>query len=315
MSRNVVVGWHGACDDGHAAAWSVRQVIGDAEFYPCVYQKEPPDWTGRDVILVDFCYKRPVIDRLISQVRSLLILDHHKTAAEDLAGLPAAGVSWHEWSQRLRLENNLPWVGVLFDMDRSGAGIAWDFFNNRAHSGERRPEFIDYIEDRDLWRKSLPEGDQFTIALRSYPQDFDVWDTLVARGTQPLIEQGRAIWRYYRKICDDILKEAYVSAISGIGCWMVNAPYFAASEVAGDLGERVQLPLTPEEPCFGGSYFQRTDGMWQYSLRSRSDFDVSDIARRFGGGGHAKAAGFASPEPVHEMPRSDLEAAGAGGFK
>ena len=39
--------------------------------------------------------------------------------------------------------------------------------------------------------------------------------------------------------------------------------------------------------------------MWQYSLRSRSDFDVSEIAKKFGGGGHAKAAGFATKEPVH----------------
>lgn len=312
MSKALCI-YHGGCDDGVAAAWAVRAALGETvEFYPGVYQKDPPDCVGRDVIMVDFSYKRPVIEKIIDDANSLLILDHHKTAAADLAGLPPAGVSLHEFDQTQHAAqkgNSVRGcvVGVLFDMERSGAGIAWDFFHNRAHTGEPRPEFIDYIEDRDLWKKQLPEGDQFTIALRSYPQDFDVWDTLVARGPQPLIEQGRAIWRYYRKICDDILKEAYISAIAHHACWMVNAPYFAASEVAGDLAERALI--------FGASYFQRADGMWQYSLRSRSDFDVSEIARKFGGGGHAKAAGFAVREPVHEMPRSDLEAAGCGGMR
>lgn len=299
MSKVLCI-WHGACDDGFAAAWAVRRTLGDnVEFYPGVYQKEPPDVTGRDVILVDFSYKRPVIDRMIEKCASLLILDHHKTAQVDLAGLPAAGISAHEWYQRVNANRvRMGHVGVLFDMQRSGAGIAWDFFNNLGHNreplpaGDPRPEFIDYIEDRDLWRKQLSEGDQFTIALRSYPQDFEIWDSLVARGVPRLIEEGRGIWRYYRLICDQMLEQAYICHLADHACWMVNAPYVFASEVSGDLAERALI--------FGASYFQRADGMWQYSLRSRTDFDVSEIAKKFGGGGHAKAAGFATKEPVHK---------------
>ncbi len=212
--------YHGACDDGFAAAWAVRRALGEdrVEFYPGVYQKEPPDVTARDVILVDFSYKRPVIDQMIADCATLLILDHHKTAQADLAGLPPAGVSFHEWGQKLKAAPAKV-VGCLFDMNRSGAGIAWDFFNNLAHRStveqaaaaafDARPEFIDYIEDRDLWRKALPDGDQFTIALRSYPQDFQTWDTIIARGVARLIEEGRPIWRYYRSVCDTIMQDAY----------------------------------------------------------------------------------------------------------
>ena len=40
--------YHGACDDGFAAAWAVRKALGDnVEFYPGVYQKEPPPHAGR----------------------------------------------------------------------------------------------------------------------------------------------------------------------------------------------------------------------------------------------------------------------------
>jgi len=35
------------------------------------------------------------------------------------------------------------------------------------------------------------------------------------------------------------------------------------------------------------------------ALRSRGDFDVSAVARQFGGGGHKAAAGFSVAAPVH----------------
>ena len=37
------------------------------------------------------------------------------------------------------------------------------------------------------------------------------------------------------------------------------------------------------------------------SLRSRDDVDVSQLARQFGGGGHARAAGFRSETPIDKL--------------
>lgn len=281
--------YHGNCDDGFAAAWCVRHFIPDAEFYPGVYQRDPPDVTGRDVLMVDFSYKRPVIDKISNVARSLLILDHHKTAQADLADLPKE----LEWSHWRRLYNS-DWRGqvciraALFDMERSGAGLTWDYMA----SGNLRPAFIDYIEDRDLWRKSLPGGDEFTIALRSYPQDFEVWDRLVEGGPENLIAEGKAIMRYYRLRVEELKRSAYMATIDGITCCIANAPYFAASEVAGEIAER-------NEHGFGACYFEVEKDRWQYSLRSRGDFDVSEIAKKFGGGGHKNAAGFTVDFPIH----------------
>lgn len=273
--------YHGFCDDGFAAAWCVRRAIPDAEFYPGVYQQEPPDVTDRDVVLVDFSYPRPVLLRMAERARSVLVLDHHKTAAEDLAGFPEPE-PFGTWLDAP------PSVVALFDMGRSGAGLTWDYLNR----GRPRPRFLDYIEDRDLWRRQLPGGDLFTIALRSYPQDFQVWDELVAAGPAPLIAEGRSIHRYYRLRVEEIKRSAYKSQMCSYGCWVANAPYFAASEVAGELCER-------PGGFFGACYFEVGKGRWQYSLRSRGDFDVSEIAKVFGGGGHKNAAGFTVDEPVH----------------
>lgn len=282
--------YHGHCDDGFAAAWAVRHAVGPDlfEFYPGVYQQSPPDVTNRHVLLVDFSYKRPVLLEMAQKARSIVILDHHKTAAEDLAGFrePAPFTEWRDGAGGQLIENDDEPISALFDMTRSGAGIAWDFF----HAGQPRPRFIDYIEDRDLWRKQLPGGDEFTIALRSYPQDFDTWDSLVAAGPEAGIAEGVAIQRYYRLRVEELKRSAYPGTIAGASCWIANAPYFAASEVAGELAEQTG---------FGACYFEVKRGRWQYSLRSRGDFDVSKVALEFGGGGHKGAAGFTVDAPVH----------------
>jgi oligoribonuclease NrnB/cAMP/cGMP phosphodiesterase (DHH superfamily) len=283
--------YHGNCDDGFAAAWAVRHALGADffEFYPGVYQQAPPDVSGRHVLMVDFSYKRPVIMEMATKARSIVILDHHKTAAEDLAGFrePAPFEDWVD-GELSRVELDDQPITALFDMNRSGAGLTWDYF----HHGEPRPLFIDYIEDRDLWLKQRPGGDEFTIALRSYPQNFEVWDGLVANGPMKLVEEGAAIQRYYRLRVEELKRSAYQASIAGAPFWIANAPYFAASEVAGELAER--------KHGFGACYFEVSQGRWQYSLRARGDFDVSAIARKFGGGGHKGAAGFTVEAPVHD---------------
>lgn len=286
--------YHGHCDDGFAAAWAVRHALGDqVEFHAGQYGREPPDAAGRDVLLVDFSYKREVLDRLAQKARTVLILDHHKTAAEDLAGFPAPPTGPYNPEGMNSFAGEMGWpvaAYCLFDMNRSGAGLAWDFF----HPGEARGEFIDYIEDRDLWRKALPGCDEFTIALRSYPQDFETWDKLVAGGVPRLVDQGHQIQRYYRLRVDELKRGAYRSELAGTPCMAVNAPYFAASEVAGELAgtDGVQ---------FGLCYFEGSNGEYLYSLRSRGDFDVSAIAKLYGGGGHKNAAGFKATAPMHRL--------------
>lgn len=284
--------YHGHCDDGFAAAWCVRKALGDVEFYPGVYQKDPPPHENRDVIFVDFSYKRPVLDAMSRKANSILILDHHKTAAEDLADLQAPfGPGWKRHLDNV-YQDTCEGIGgkmyALFDMERSGAALAWDFFVEGP-----RPEFIEYVQDRDLWRKVLPYGDEFTIALRSYPQDFAVLDRFVeGSGAALLIQEGHNIQRYYRLRVEELKRSAYAARIGQDRCYVSNAPYFAASEVAGELCER-------GDASFGACYFEAEQGRYQYSLRSRGDFDVSTIARKYGGGGHKNAAGFSTEQPVH----------------
>lgn len=294
MANNICI-YHGGCDDGFGAAYAVRHATGTAyEFYPGIYDRPPPDVSDRHVLMVDFSYKRLVLEEMAKSARSITILDHHKTAATDLALLPKPlpFSEWEGYSTPAECVSGHGGIRALFDMERSGAGLAWDFF----HAGQR-PDFINYIEDRDLWRKQLPGSDEFTIALRSYPQTFEAWDQLFPGRHRHAVDRLRAegvvIQRYYLLRVEEAKATAYATRIAARDCWIANAPYFMASEVAGEL-------CSKPDAEFGACYFEVRPGVWQYSLRSRNDFDVSDIARAFGGSGHKGAARFTvTGAPIH----------------
>lgn len=291
MNRPLCI-YHGNCADGFGAAWVVRRFFnGKVDFHPGVYGKAPPDVAGRDVIMVDFSYKRPVLDAMAVDANTILILDHHKTAAEDLAGFPMCSGAYSPVGMLAYKESTGAPVAVhaVFDMERSGAGLAWDFF----FPGEPRPRLIDHIEDRDLWRFALPETRAIQADVFSFPYDFEVWDGLMAKaenagGRSDMIVAGMAIDRKMFKDIAEILGVATRDmVIGGFKVPVVNLPYTMASEAAGKLAETAP---------FGASYFDRADAR-VFSLRSRgpAGVDVSEIAKLYGGGGHRNAAGFERP--------------------
>jgi oligoribonuclease NrnB/cAMP/cGMP phosphodiesterase (DHH superfamily) len=253
--------YHGNCADGFGAAWVVRQALGEIEFHPGKYQEPPPDVAGKDVVMVDFSYKRPVLLEMAAKANSILILDHHKTAAEDLIDLPAN-------------------VTCKFDMTRSGAMLAWDHF----FPGETPPPLLLHIEDRDLWRFALENTRQIQACVFSHPYDFRVWDALMATPTYALALEGEVIERKHFKDLRELLGvTTREMIIGGHRVPVANLPYTMSSDAGHELGKG--------RP-FAACYWDTPDGR-VFSLRSSDDgVDVSEVAKQYGGGGHRNAAGF-----------------------
>lgn len=293
MTRTICI-YHGNCADGFAAAWAVRRALGESvEFHPGVYGADPPDVAGADVILVDFSYKRPVLEAMAQRARSVLVLDHHATAQADLAGLippPVIYAGLRGWEAHTHLAalggyNGFP--VCLFDMKRSGAQMTWDFF----HAGKKRPTLIDYVADRDLWRFALPHSREIAAWYFSHPYLFDVWDDLVQALEIDLSyarAAGEAIDRKHRKDVAELVKVARrTMRIGGHVVPVANLPYTLAS----DAGH-----LMAEGAPFAACYFDRADELRVFSLRSHDGgIDVSKVAAGYGGGGHKNAAGFQMP--------------------
>jgi len=293
--------YHGNCADGFTAAWVVRRFFnGAVDFHAGVYQSPPPDVTGRDVVIVDFSYKKPVLEEMAHKANSILVLDHHKTAAEDLAGLDKAGTTWDRHltnAYQDRCEGITRSLYALFDMDRSGAGITWDYF----FPDTPRPDLLNRVEDRDLWRFSYGDTRSVQAALFSYAYDFGTWDLLMKVNLETLRIEGDAIERKHHKDIAELtqvvtrpmkIRAPWLDgpAPADLGFVMVpmaNLPYTLTSD-AGHL-------LCGTEHPFAGCYWDTPDGR-VFSLRSRDDgADVGEVAKQYGGGGHAHASGFRVP--------------------
>ncbi len=249
--------YHANCWDGFCAAWIANRALGGVETIPVQYGKEIPDVSNRNIFILDFSFSREVLVRARETSQGLLVLDHHKTAKEELAGLDFC----------------------VFADEKSGARLTWEHF----HGEEAAPWLVDYTEDRDLWRNKLEDSQEINAALRSYPLSFELWDSLAQRNPKDLTPEGKAIRRREKQIILEHVRNAHETEVDGYKILVVNATVLY-SEIAGELAK-----YRP----FGAVYFDRNDGKRQWSLRSTEDgIDVSALAKAHGGGGHEHAAGF-----------------------
>lgn len=276
MTKTICI-YHANCCDGMGAAWVVRKALngdGNAEFIPATYQAELPDVTGAHVIIVDFSYKQDQMRELAAQAKSILVLDHHKTALQELAPLLEDGI-----------------IQGKFDMNHSGAMLAWMWFFPQVEP----PALIKHIQDRDLWRFNLPGTREIQSALYSFPMDFETWDMLMSIDTSILYKQGIAIDRAHKKNVQGLVEfVSYRDTIAGFDVPVLNCNYMFASDAGHELAKG---------EAFSATYYD-TEENRKYSLRSSEDggIDVSEIAVKFGGGGHRHAAGFKIPlSQLHEL--------------
>lgn len=308
-----VVLFHARCWDGLAAAWSVflrktsrkinidRAVLDhDADpwsvqkvgcpfqeeicrragvnvvFVPVTYAKKP-EWEepptaieGRHVLIVDFSYSRHTIDtKVLPRVASLTILDHHKSARNDLAGLHSDN--------------------AVFDMDRSGAQMAWDWA-----WGESRPRsrIVDLIADRDLWLFRDPLTKPFIAWLASRKQTFGLfqWIHGAPGHFDKILDEGATIVALEAQMAQRLAGSARVFNMEGRRVAVLNTRTLV-SDVGNRLAERDGVDMA----LLWWFNHDASRPSIQASVRSVGQSDRADcvaMARRFGGGGHHNAAGF-----------------------
>lgn len=263
--------YHGKCIDGFTAAWCAWLKFGEqAEYYPGTFGEPAPDATGRDVLIVDFSYPRNVLLAMKREANTLRVLDHHKTAQRDLEGLDFC----------------------LFDMERSGAGLTWDELTGIPR--EYAP-LVNYVEDRDLWRFKLLGSKSVNALVGATEQTFSAYselNELIMSNPCQAVELGGAVLKGVDRYVKEMAGQARLGVLAGHTVPVVNAPYINTSELVGYLAEINDLAP------FAVGWYQRSDGKYAYSLRSRGAFDVSEVAKLFGGGGHKNAAGFSVAQRV-----------------
>lgn len=284
--------YHGKCADGFTSAWLANRYFHQYLFmtgtapddwvvphHAAVYGQEPPaDIAGRDVFILDFSYPRDVLLQMGAVANSITIIDHHASAAKDLVNI----------AQDFAEGDYCP-ITPVFNMDRSGAYLTSLFF-----WPDRDPhDMVKLVDDRDRWVFADSRTRPFSAALFSRPYKIGEWNRLSETVAEAVIE-GTAIERKNDKDIEELLEVCMQFAdIDGHTVPVANLPHMSASDACHKMLQR-----NPDAP-FTATWFKRGDGMFVYSLRSRtgSDVDVSAIAKKFGGGGHKHAAGLSVTQP------------------
>lgn len=291
MSERPVVCYHASCMDGHGAAWAAHRALGDAyDYVPVSYGQPPPDVACQTLYILDFCFPRDVLRRLISFNRHVTVIDHHDRAGRELAGLA---------------EESEGKFACVFDPSKSGAMLSWEFF----HPGKPVPYLIELIQDRDLWSWKLPKSRELSAWLSSHPQTFEAWDQFansiaaphlsrgytIASGDGPAfdyvvpdewiysgfagsaVEQGEAILRAQAEQVRRICSQAREIELDGHKVLCANTSVYQS-----EVGEALA-----ESRPFAATFYVRGDGKRSWSLRSREGgANVTEIAKKRGGGGH-----------------------------
>ena len=264
--------YHGnSCPDGFAsalAAWLFYE--GKAEFLGLDHGDirtlaDLPDMTGRAVYILDFSFSTEIMFGIDAQAAKLVMLDHHKSAAEQLTGFACRCGEVH------------------FDMHKSGSRLAWEFFQ----PDKPLPDLVRFIEDRDIWVWQYPESAAFLAALDMEPFDFAHWAAMAAFDAaqlQQFMARGQAMDDKFNKLAADIAEGAQAFVFNGQPGLMVNAPSVFHSLV-GDK-------LSAKSGTFALMWSATKGGVIKVGLRSQRNFDCIALARSMGGGGHAQACGF-----------------------
>ncbi len=279
-----IVLFHYPCQDGLASGWITNHyhklINKSIELYPIQYGT-PLDLSRLSGKKIIFCDWAPTLDMLqqIEEVAlEIRILDHHKTAQQDLQSKPYA----------------------IFDMNKSGAVLTWEYFFPTLPI----PCFIQMIQDRDLWTWKLSDSRNLTSGLfilceaaRTDEYDdfsslFEVFDGLFSNSDkfQFCLELGSIISKANLAKAKNLAKihAKRIDNYKDHKICIVNCPTDLTSDVGNILSSMDSIDFAV---------------LWKYShpnqeyyvsLRSTNKVDVSIIAKSFGGGGHPNAAGFST---------------------
>lgn len=316
--------FHKNCTDGRMSGFllhlyfRITNQLEDTEFLEFQYGDAIPDFTGKDVYVVDLSIKPEILQVEISKAKSFLMLDHHKSAIQDYKAYaiqnPSCLCHYNSIGEKSLFKFlNTTEVNhsITFDKDKSGAGLTLDYvkynlfnlpnselwdksdkelFNKVTSIFDIHPRWSRIekvalaVEDRDLWKFKYFNTQAIYELLQTIPTFEQMFQMLVNTNDDifhSLVQTAEIRVQMRNDLAKGYATKAKMITFEGHLVPIVNVPSNFSS-IVGDI-------LNVDQPF---AFMYILDTQYAYcSLRSRN-IDVSEIARKRGGGGHAEAAGF-----------------------
>lgn len=261
--------------DGRCAAAIVSRLWdskSDLKFIELDYNMEVPVPSGADdverIYIVDFSVKPDVMEKLLARGIALRWIDHHKSAQN----YPYQYV---------------PGLRDFKDKHLSGCELTWQYL----FPDMTMPAAVRLIGDYDTWRlKEAPLSVNFHEGLKlcDTQPGAPIWSTLLGEGEPYLVttiaDEGSLVIKYRDRYAQDIRKSyGYTTYFEGYHAYVVNLYKMGSAAAGNDNLSQYAVVL-----CY------IHDGVrFVVSVYSKHpDVDCSNIAVKYGGGGHKGAAGF-----------------------
>jgi len=256
------------------------------------------DKSGADEIwITDLSWTQPNTAAHLRQLSEagarIFWIDHHRTAVSR-AGAP---------------EFKVPFAGQVLSEEYSAARLTFEFLKHREEelsSAEKRCDFESFrrfaeiADDHDRWIHKIPESPDWALAVQtlggipSYREIVKLREPKMSRRLREALRAGQEAMRRSMELADSTLVQRPLDN----GVTLRTACCFGySSEVAAHLYENTTRTVI-------ALFDLRSQGV---SLRRSPDCDVdlSKLAEQFGGGGHAAASGFMTPE-LRKVPAERL---------
>ena len=283
----VVCVYHSADLDGHCSGAIMRlrfdalpdvTMVGHDYGQSFPYDVLRPECT---LVMADLCIEpfAEEMPKIAASVGRFIWIDHHKSAIEahDAAGMELEG---------------------LRRIGSAACELTWEYL-----FGADMPDAVRLLGRYDVWDHAADERilpfqmGMWTLSTRpDLPRsDDDVWPRLLGEhGTREttgavdsIVADGKVARRYVelqnRRTCATSAFDTELDGLRALACNTNGASSRLFESVYDETRHDIMVPF-----CW-------TNGAWSFSVFTTNDhIDCSAIARKHGGGGHAKAAGFRS---------------------
>ncbi len=236
----------------------------------------------KQIILLDLSLPKEIMISFFKKFKKDFIwIDHHKGPNKDF--------------EKYFSSKNIKINGIR-DSNHAACFLVWKFFKKGA------PEFVEYIQDMDLWKFKKEDSKYFIAGLKDLKEEYKrtnikyILDLInfdnFSKQKKKIIEKGKTIYEHQR---NHVLSSLYAGKIinfSGRKTFIINTLFFASVFADFFFNHKDKKYKDVEILIIWNKEYKT--GLFKFSLRKKesSKIDLSKIAKKYGGGGHPSAAAF-----------------------
>src|ERR1035437_1030488 len=262
--------------DGHSSGAIIKLKYPDCKVIGFDYGQDLPYEeikSGEPIIMADVSMKMPQMLELAKYSNwQLTFIDHHISAIKDYKEFVGYGETF---------------CTAVLDNTKSACEGTWKYL----FPDKQMPRAISLLGIYDTWRKNESGFDwenevlPFQFGMRmfcnspeTFPTELFTDDSLV----NGIIEKGKTILQYQAQVNETNCKGAFEIEFEGLRAICLNGAGFNSDVFKSVYDEAKHDIMMP---------FKFDGKQWIISMYTTKEIDLSVIAKKYGGGGHAKASG------------------------